>query len=107
MWRLLVSAVVAEPDFEHEVRLTSGLFVARVDLAYLRLRIAIDCDSEAWHSGRQRRQAELARQNRLVLAGWTVLRFTWDDLVGRPAHIVEQVRQTLRGAGPPGSAVPA
>lgn len=98
VWRLLVGAGVAEPVVEHEVRLASGLFVARVDLAYPQPRIAIECDSDAWHSGRQRRQADLDRQNRLVLAGWTILRFTWQDAVQRPRIIVEQVLAALERA---------
>lgn len=98
MGRLLVDAGVAEPVFEYEVRLASGLFVARVDLAYPPARIAIECDSDAWHSGRQRRQADLDRQNRLVLAGWVILRFTWEDLVQRPQMIVDRVRFALETA---------
>ena len=104
MWRLLVDAGIDEPVCEHEVRSLSGLFVARVDLAYPSLRIAIECDSERWHSGRQRRHADLDRQNALVLAGWTVLRFTWDHLVLQPDSIVDRVRQAL---AVPAGGVPA
>ncbi|MGI9118817.1 MAG: type IV toxin-antitoxin system AbiEi family antitoxin domain-containing protein [Acidimicrobiales bacterium] len=42
MWRLLVDAGVAEPVLEYEVRLASGLFVARIDLAYPQLRFALE-----------------------------------------------------------------
>jgi len=28
------------------------------------------------------------RQNELVLAGWTILRFTWDDLTHRPTTVL-------------------
>ncbi|MDQ3306013.1 MAG: DUF559 domain-containing protein [Actinomycetota bacterium] len=69
----------------------TGVFVAQVDLAYVLAQVAIECDGDQWHSGRQRRQADLDRQNRLVLAGWTILRFTWEDLVQRPHVIIERV----------------
>jgi hypothetical protein len=93
--RLLVRAGVRPPTFEYVVRTPSGAFVARVDLAYPDLRIAIECDSDRWHSGRHRRQADLDRQNRLVLAGWTILRFTWEDLVDRPELIIERVEAAI------------
>lgn len=97
--RLLVNAGVPEPVFEHIIRTLGGAFVARVDLAYPPLRLAIECDSDRWHSGRARRQADLDRQNRLVLAGWTILRFTWDDLIDQPHLIVAQVRSALAASG--------
>jgi very-short-patch-repair endonuclease len=93
--RLLVAAGLPEPTFEHVIRLASGLFVARVDLAYPPALLAIECDSDKWRSGRQRRQADLERQNRLIIAGWTLLRFTWDHLVNQPHLVVAQVRGAL------------
>jgi very-short-patch-repair endonuclease len=35
------------------------------------------------------------RDNYLNLRGWTVLRFTWHDLVERPQYVLGQVRQAL------------
>ncbi len=93
--RLLVAGGVQEPVFEYEVRLPSGLFVARVDLAYPPALLAIECDSDRWRNGRQRRQADLERQNRLILAGWTLLRFTWDHLIDEPHLVLAQVRGAL------------
>lgn len=96
--RLLTHAGLLRPAFEYVVAALDGAFVARVDLAYPPWRIAIECDSHQWHSGRQRRQADLARQNRLVLAGWTILRFTWEDVVHRPHLVVAMVRRAIATA---------
>lgn len=96
--RLLVRARFPAPVCEHEVRTPEGVLIARVDLAYVLERLAIECDSERWHSSRQQRQADLERQNRLVLAGYTVLRFTWDDLVHHPESIIRQVADALAAA---------
>jgi very-short-patch-repair endonuclease len=44
------------------------------------------------------RAADLAgweRQNRLVAAGYIVLRFTWDDLRDRPAQVIADIRRSL------------
>ncbi|CAN5695786.1 type IV toxin-antitoxin system AbiEi family antitoxin domain-containing protein [soil metagenome] len=96
--RLLEGAGLAPPELEHVVHDAAGVFVAQVDLAYVLAQVAIECDGDQWHSGRQRRQGDLDRQNRLVLAGWTILRFTWEDLVQRPHMIVARVRAALAAA---------
>jgi very-short-patch-repair endonuclease len=35
------------------------------------------------------------RQNTLILDGWTVLRFTWQDLIQRPAKVIADIRTAL------------
>jgi very-short-patch-repair endonuclease len=35
------------------------------------------------------------RQNAVVLAGWTVLRFTWHDLTQRPNEVIAEIRLAL------------
>jgi very-short-patch-repair endonuclease len=39
--------------------------------------------------------ADLARQNRLVTLGWTVLRFTWEQVVRRPGDVAATLRSVL------------
>jgi very-short-patch-repair endonuclease len=51
-----------------------------LDVAVVARRLAIEVDGWAWHSGVDRFATDRRRQNALVLAGWTVLRFTWHDL---------------------------
>jgi very-short-patch-repair endonuclease len=40
-------------------------------------------------------QADLDRQNALVREGWTVLRFTWADVVRRPAPVAALITEAL------------
>ncbi|HEX6236523.1 MAG TPA: DUF559 domain-containing protein [Acidimicrobiales bacterium] len=40
-------------------------------------------------------QSDHERQNALVLAGWTILRFTWDDYRRHPDRIVREVERAL------------
>ena len=54
-------------------------FVARVDLAYPELRIAIEYDG-LWHAERRAFMDDRRRLNRLVAAGWVVLHVTAEDL---------------------------
>jgi len=79
-----------------EVVLPTGRY--RLDLAFVHERIAVEVDGWAWHSDVERFRANRRRQNALVLAGWTVLRFTWDDLTNRPEQVVAQIQAALAGA---------
>ena len=58
-------------------------------------RIAIEVDGWAWHVDVERFQADRRRQNALVNAGWTVLRFTWHDLTADPERVIAQIRAAL------------
>ena len=81
------------PQFE--VRDPFGGFVARVDLAFPSHRLAIEVDGHEFHSSRDQRAADSTRQNRLLTAGWTVLRFTTDQVFHRDPAIVRTVRRAL------------
>ena len=72
-----------------------GCVVAILDLAFPDLRLAIEIDGWAWHNGPERFQEDRRRQNALVTAGWTVLRFTWADLVERPEQVLATVVRTM------------
>ena len=62
-----------------------------LDLAFPDQRVAVEVDGWAWHSDVDRFRGDRRRQNALVLAGWTVLRFTWHDLRYRPEMVVEEI----------------
>ena len=82
------------PVPQHEVRV-AGRFVARVDLAFLAARIALEYDGRAVHERTDVFARDRRRQNELVQAGWTVLRFTAEDLRWGAARAVEVVRAAL------------
>ena len=91
---LLTDAGLPDPRFEFEVR-DAGSFIARVDLAYPRHRVAIECDSVRWHLNSDSFVADPRRRNRLLNAGWRVLTFTWDDYANRPGDLIAAVRAAL------------
>lgn len=72
-------------------------FVARVDLAYPKEKIAIEADSWRHHSGRKAWQSDSRKTVDLTTLGWRVLRFTYDDLVNRPEWVIDRVRRALGG----------
>lgn len=74
--------------------------IGRVDVLFAGARLVIEIDGMAYH-GADRFQADRTRQNRLVRAGFTVLRFTWADLTERPAEVLAQILTTLDRLGAP------
>jgi hypothetical protein len=65
------------------------------DVVFRKHRVVIELDGWAFHIDPVRFQRDRERQNRLVAAGWTVLRFTWRDLTDRPGSVVATVKAVL------------
>lgn len=95
MARLLRERGMPTPRFQFHVR-RHGRLIARVDFAYPDARLAIEVDGFEVHGTPSAFQHDVERQNRLVAAGWTVLRFTWRDVVSRPDWVVAQITDLLR-----------
>jgi len=82
------------PAFQHELW-HGGRFVARIDAAFAERKLAVEVDGFAHHSSPDAFQRDRERQNRLVALGWTVLRFTWDDVVHRPTMVATTIRDAI------------
>jgi very-short-patch-repair endonuclease len=82
------------PQLQHEVW-EAGRFVARIDAAYPERKLAIEVDGYEHHTTPGAFQRDRTRQNRLVALGWTVLRFTWEDVVQRPDMVAEAIKQAI------------
>lgn len=91
---LLVGAGLRRPEAQVSLHHRRGGFVARVDLYYEEVRLAIEYDG-----GQHRDQLtdDNRRQNRLHEIGVTVLRYTAPDVRERPDEVVQQVRAALAG----------
>ncbi len=90
--QLLREAGVEEPLRQFEVHVDKQRFF--LDFAYPQRRLAIELDGRAHHGFDEDRR----RQNALVLAGWTVLRFTWADVTERGPATVATVAGLVRAA---------
>lgn len=66
-----------------------------IDVAFPAVRLAIEVDGQAFHSDARAFHRDRRRQNDLVRAGWTVLRFTWADLSREPERVVAEVLDAL------------
>ncbi|MGE5827824.1 MAG: DUF559 domain-containing protein [Micromonosporaceae bacterium] len=68
------------------------------DVVFAEAQLVIELDGWAHHVTPDRFQVDRTRQNRLVAAGWTVLRFTWKDLTERPEQVIATIRTVLAGS---------
>ena len=93
--RILADAFLPEPVAQFVVTNEFGGFVARADFAYPDARLLIELDSEAHHMDRIAFRTDRSKQNSAALLGWTVLRYTWWDVVERPYHVAHQVASAL------------
>jgi very-short-patch-repair endonuclease len=94
--RILRNGNLPEAAFQYEA-FASERFLGRVDFAYPDAKLAIEVDGYRFHASLAAFQHDRVRQNRLVAAGWTVLRYTWKDVTTRPDWVTGQVRAVLGG----------
>jgi hypothetical protein len=92
---LVHDAGLPAPELQYVVRDGAGVFLGRADLAWPERRVLVEFDGDV-HRERDVFVDDVRRQNRLVAAGWTVLRFTSADVLGRPDEVVEEIRRALR-----------
>lgn len=95
----LADAKLPPPVAQFEVRAPNGQLVARLDHAYPYQRIALEYDGRSVHEAPAAVYRDRERQNALVALGWTVLRFTWWDVVEDPARFTRMVAGTLNDRG--------
>ncbi len=86
---------LAELTLQYEVW-EMGRCVGRVDAGVPGLKLAIEIDGFEHHSTPEAFQRDRTRQNELVALGWTVLRFTWADVVHHPERVARQIRQAIQ-----------
>ena len=68
-------------DVEPQVLIRSGSRPIRPDLVDRERRIVLEADSFEWHGERVALRRDARRYNLLVVDGWIVLRFAWEDVM--------------------------
>ncbi len=66
-----------------------------LDFAWLDRRVAVELDLHPSHGTTIGRRRDGARQNALVVQGWTILRFDLADLMLRPDQVLRTVAAAL------------
>jgi len=70
-----------------------------IDFAYPQRMIAIEVDGFISRGTPRALRRDVNRQNEIVLAGWTILRFTWDDVTKNPDYVAGTILTALTKAG--------
>ena len=82
--------------FQPQFRVMSrGRLVATTDLGDAETGVLLKADSFLWHGDRAALDRDARRYNELVVRGYLVLRFSWEQVVGDPAWVVAVVRLAL------------
>ena len=68
---------------------------SEVDFAWRDARLIVEVDGHAYHRSPSAFENDRARDVTLAVAGWTVLRFTWAQVTGRPAWVAGAIRRRL------------
>jgi very-short-patch-repair endonuclease len=97
-WDALREAGVPVPVRQHPVEIGGKRYW--IDLAYPREHIAIELDGFDFHRGRTSFDADRARGNALVLAGWQLLRFTSKSTDEEMVACIAAARDTFVRSGP-------
>lgn len=74
---------------------TVGGITYHPDLADPLHGIAIEANSWAHHASRHDHDQDCVRYNALVLGGWIVLRFTWEQVMFSPGEVAATVRAAI------------
>lgn len=92
---LIHEARLPMPDLQVDVRSAGGSFLGRGDFVWLDRKVLVEFDGDH-HRERKTFVEDLRRQNGLVAAGWTILRFSSADVLGRPEYVIAAIRAALR-----------
>jgi very-short-patch-repair endonuclease len=90
----VLRAILVEARIEMvpQYETTVGGITYHPDLADPLHGIAVEANSWTHHASKADHDADCVRYNALVVAGWVVLRFTWEQVMFAPDEVVATVR---------------
>lgn len=88
-------------DVEPQVDVRDPNWLGRPDLVDRRLKLALEADSFEWHGGRADLAKDARRYNAFVVAGWWVLRFSWEEVMFHPGRVRSVLEAAVRERGRP------
>lgn len=79
--------------FVPQVVVQDNHFSARLDLAHPNLRVGLEAEGFEHHGTRRALVKDCRRQVNLAIRGWTILRFSWEDVMFDGEWVVSAVEQ--------------
>jgi very-short-patch-repair endonuclease len=106
-----ISLDVPDLSLRPQVVIADGEGAGRPDLVDMHRRLVVEAESHSWHSRRGALRHDCRRYTKLVLLGWRVLRFAWEDVMFHPDYVRTclglAAHLAPRGAGSPPDEHPA
>jgi len=91
---MLLDGGLPEPVVQFVVR-DEGRFIARVDLAYPELRIAMEYEGDGHRTDKAQWRIDIQRQRELEDRGWQVIRLTQLDLGAGRGAVLARIRHAI------------
>ena len=71
---------------------------AEADFLWREQRLIVEVDGRSVHATKRAFQADRKRDQRLMLLGWRVVRFTWQQVMHEPAYVAATLRGLLHAS---------
>ncbi|HTN55461.1 MAG TPA: hypothetical protein VLZ82_04695 [Microbacterium sp.] len=91
---LIIGAGLPEPVVQHKV-FDRRRFIARIDLAYPELKIAIEYEGDGHRTSKEQWRRDIQRQRDLEDRGWIVIRLTQQDLGSGSGPFLSRLRRAI------------
>ena len=92
--RLFDGVLLPVAEVDHEIWY-QGRLVARCDFAYPDDKFDIEIDGDSVHTGKVDRDRDNKRDRLLERLGWTVIRFSWQEVRDRPHVVISDIKGVL------------
>lgn len=91
---IVIRAGLARPVANRDV-VVDGCWLARPDLSWPDLRIAVEYDGDHHRLDRAQWQRDIGRRRLLEDAGWLLVVVTADDVLRHPDQLVDRLRRLI------------
>jgi very-short-patch-repair endonuclease len=95
----LLKRLIRAADLERAVH-NVKIEAKRVDAFWPRHNLVLEVDGHKWHGHRQAFERDRARDQKLVAAGYAVIRVTWRQLTEQPMMVMARIAQALARRDP-------
>lgn len=96
MFALCREAGLPRPERQFYIDPGDGEPMVRADFAWPAQKLIVETDSDKYHRTRRGFESDRRRDQRLVLAGWLVIRITWRQLESERDRIAGLIADALR-----------
>ncbi|MFA1538580.1 DUF559 domain-containing protein [Actinomadura monticuli] len=98
---LIVDAGLPRPVANQDVCNDWGVWLARPDLSYPAVKIAIEYEGLHHQQNYDQYSRDIERDGRMIDDGWIVIRVNKDGLFRNPRQVVNRIRKALSARRPP------